>query len=302
MDFESRNTIWSTLQANTSLSEDSTNKLCKVCMALEIFKLAVCAGDCNQCEDNLLSILTESIPEKFIQNHLLSIKSNTYLSFKLEEIEKKLPMYIERQQSVVSVLSKKVEMLASAAEKLRLENLNLKDIVLKWQTGWLASQEKTEKLKREIIEIKAFQGELMKTIQNYFNDSKVLWEVVGEYMKGSSMENKVSALDDAVIEEMAKIDQLWEEVRNLKESHEKLEKNVKDLTQVRKHCYNLDQTAEKIQSYSTKACENQKLIETRLQQLTEYLGIKQIEKANEEYRVKVQELRKKTSECLLKPN
>lgn len=302
MDFESRDTIWSTLQAEPSLSEDSTNKLCKICMALEIFKLAVCAGDCHQCENNLLSILTESIPENLIQSHLHSIKSNTNFSYKLEEIEKKLPMYVERQQSAMSSLSKKVEILNSAAEKLRAENLNLKDIVLKWQMCWIASQEKNEKLKQEIIEVKAFQGELMKTIQNYFSDSKVLWEVVAEYMKGNIMEKKVSALDDAVIEEIAKMDQLWEEVKILKETQEKLEKDSKDLANIGKHCHSLDQAADKVHAYSFKACEQQKIIETRLQELTEYLGIKQIERANEEYRVKVQELRKKTSECLLKPN
>lgn len=302
MDFEARDSIWATLQVKSPITEDSSNTLCKVCIALEIFKLAVCAGDCNQCESNLLSTLTEIIPQNLIDPHLSAIKSSVGVRFKLEELEKKLPMYVERQQSSFNILNKKVEMLAAVAEKLRLENLSLKDKILMWQLTWMELQEKNEKVKNELGEIKAFQSQLMKTVQSYLSDSKVLWEVVNEYMRGKSMEIKVSELDDLVIEEITKMDYLWEDVKNLKEAQDSLKSELEDLKKIGKHCYNLDLAVEQVLECNFKAYDLQKIIETRLQELGEYLGIKQIEIANEEYRNKVLELRKKTSECFLKPN
>ena len=302
MDFEARDSIWATLQAKSPTTEDSSDKLCKVCIALEIFKLAVCAGDCKQCECNLLSTLTETIPENLIEPHLAAIKSTVGLGFKLEEMEKKLPMYVERQQAAFNVLIKKVEMLTAVAEKLRLENLSLKDKIQMWQVALMESQAKSEKFKNEVSEIKAFQGQLLETVQNYLSDSKILWEAVNEYLSMKNMEKKVSELDDLVIEEISKMDHLWDDVKKMKEAQENLKSELEVLKKIGKNCCNLDLAVEKVLECNFQAYDLQKIIETRLQQLGDYLGIKQIEIANEEYRNKVLELRKKTNECFLKPN
>ena len=302
MDFESRDFIWANFQNSVNSSINESN-LCSTCVAFEILKIAVCPGDCNKCEGNLITLLQETIPENIIKSHLDHIKVVLAQNSLLEELEKKLPLYSEKFRVENSRIERRVDDLMSVCEKLQQENDRLRDRVRILQISYLKSEDMREKVENEMRKVKTIQSKIEKSVQEYFEESRVVWETVAEFFCFEKIGKRVDRLDDRVIEEYAAIDKVAEGLNDVVLRFEKVKDEQESVKVDMKHCKNLDCAVEQVMEFHHKIYDLNKKIDKGIKDLeTNLANSNDIEKANEEYKMKVLELRRKTSECLLKPN
>lgn len=302
MDFESRDFIWANFQNSVNSSTNEAN-LCNTCIAFEILKIAVCPGDCNKCEGNLITLLQETIPENTIKSHLDNVKVVLAQNSLLEELEKKLPLYSEKFRADNDKIERRVDELMNVCEKLQLENSKLRDRIRILQISYLKSEDMREKVEIEMRKVKKIQSGIVKSVQEYFEESRIVWETVAEFFTFEKIRERIDGLDDRVIEEFAAIDKVAEGLNDVVLGFEKVKDEQDSVRIDMKHCKNLDGAVEQVMEFHHKIYDLNKKIDKGIKDLEINLAnSNDIEKANEEYKMKVLELRRKTSECLLKPN
>jgi DNA repair exonuclease SbcCD ATPase subunit len=300
MDFESRDFLWTTFQNEVNKSVSQSTGLCKTCIALEILKLSVCAGDCLSCEENLFSLFEDLVTPTHLNSHLKSLKQAILQSSQIEELEKKLPLYQESQNSVVSLIEQKVQTLEGLSEKLAIENKELKKKISLLQGNWMESLEVLQKFDLEIQTVKKIQKEIERKVQRYFEESRIIWEAVVESFKFQDFQNKVEKIDDKLLEEFQVIDQLAEDVKIITDRVEDVKSDQKELKDFNKHCANLDYAVEQVLEFHHKIYDLNKSAEEKLKGLNEnFEDYVKIEKVNAEYKSSLLHMRKQTSETFL---
>ena len=206
MDFDSREVLWT--HFITKLDESITPSLqtCKICIALEILKLASCAENCSNCETNLFSIIFKEIPAETLAPHLNTIKLNVTTHQKLEELEQKIPCVDFIQ--IIEKLDSKANFLTSELEKLNKENRKMKEKLLFAQACAFEYKEKYENFLEEAENIlknqQKIQGFVQEIGENIFFNRELLFEI----QNSIDLNKKVEKLDNLIIEEYSTIDEL----------------------------------------------------------------------------------------------
>lgn len=302
MDFDSRETLWASfIKPETNQSVDCES-ICKTCAALEMLKLSLCAGNCNDCEKNLLTQIFPDVAEKTIRPHLENLKANFLIFSKLEELEKKVPIYNENYLEKIENLELKVCDLVQRLEKLLFENKNLKTKLLWAQACNSEYKEKYEDCLKEVEKVRESQKEVEKFMESIGKDVDENGEVLRELKKAADLEEKIEKLDDKVIDEYGKIDEIWGEIQEISAAQKKIENSHEEVKKYIVHCKNLDCATETILEYHHSAISFLKVIDSKMQEMLKTIRIdKFLEVTSEEFKNNVMQLRKQT-ESLLGPS
>ena len=301
MDFDSREALWASFINKEEQSVDQETSYCKICTGLEILKLSVCRGNCGDCEKNLIELIFPDTPTEILEYHLNSLRSNMCIYPKLLELEKKIPFYNESYTRIIEELDNKISNLSENLEDLFAENKSLKIKLILAQEYSLEYKEKYEKYLNEIQNVKKNQEIILWNIEEISKGILSNKDIILEIKKMISLDEKIERLDNFVIEEYNKVDELWENVQKIKNAQKKVESNHNEIKAHMQHCKNLDNATENILNYHHEIILSQKKIDYALQELLK--GEKESKaETSDEFRNKIIELRKKTNEYMLKVN
>ena len=303
MDFDSREALWTSFIRKSIDQSIQETSFCKTCAALEILKLSVCAGDCSECEINLLDHILPEVPKDALQTHLDTLHSNTHIFEKLMELEKKIPLYNENYTAQIDQLESKVNDLMEKLDQLLSENKNLKSKLLLAQAYSLEYKDTYTKCLNELEGLRKAQEGIEICMEKINQDITGNKELMVQVRSSLELEKKIDKLDDSVMDEYGKIDELWGEVQEMSTNQKKIENNHLEVKKYIIHCQNLDKATETVLEYHYDIMSFMKNIDSKVQEMLKVIKSENsIEVTSDEYRNKVMELRKKTNECLLNSN
>lgn len=303
MDFESRDTLWASIVKSHDETADSSEPQCKLCLALEILKIAACPASCTDSKENLLHKLLPEVPPDCLDPHLAQIGSAPLVQKKISELETIILMQHQSYLSAIQALEIKVNTLLVKLDKLESQNKALKESLYISQAYTVDYTDRYVKYIDQIEFLKEKQREIMRFIDEINIKMDYNKELVLEMVSYGKLNDRVERIDNCVIEEYSKIDEMWSTLQGVRDSQIVLQSNQGLVKKYIQHCENIDKATETILSYHHQLLSLQTTIDSKLREMVKETKSEQIiGNTSEEYKNNVMELRKKTSECLLYSN